>query len=76
MILDERGFSGFEDWAERASETLSKYGPVPSIISYKAWRAWAADILMLSGIANQKPPSPHTYSDWRAWVQDFNQVVS
>lgn len=76
MILDERGFSDFEDWAENASLTLSKYGNVPSIISAKAWREWAAALLQLPGVANQNPPSPYPYGQWRLWVSDFNRVVN
>jgi len=76
MILDERGFDGFEDWAEQASLTLARFGAVPTIISHKDWRNWATQLLQLPGIAQQNPPAPNSYGHWRAWVADFNMVVN
>lgn len=76
MILDERAFDSFEDWAERIAMPLYQYGNVPSIVSYKQWKNWAYDVVQISAIAAQNPPSPKDYGDWRSWASAFNQAVT
>ena len=66
MILDERGFSGFEEWADRISLVLDRYGDVPTIISAKEWPRWAAAVCQLSSVAGQNPPAPQYFKDWRS----------
>ena len=76
MILDERDFSNFEEWAERAGSMLERYGPAPTIISYRDWQLWANAVCQFSLIAGQSPPSPSMYGAWRPWAKDFNQSIN
>lgn len=76
MILDERGFSGFEEWADRVCRLLEPYGNPPTIISAKDWRTWASVVCRFPRISGQQPPNPDHFANWRAWVQSFNQAVT
>jgi hypothetical protein len=73
LILDERGFTSFVDWAERAKELLSQYGTLPSPISEDAWQRWGANLGLLPGIQNI--PMPYSYNEWKEWVKDLNRTV-
>jgi hypothetical protein len=69
-------FSNFEEWADQTNLLLSRYGTMPTIISYKDWDRWACAVLMFPQISGQNPPAPSRYSDWRSWARDFNLTVN
>lgn len=76
MILDERGFSCFEDWAEQTNYLLARYGTMPTIISWKDWPHWATAVIQFPQISGQNPPPPSQYREWRDWARAFNLTVN
>jgi hypothetical protein len=75
LILDERSFGRFEEWADRATPLLEKYGAIPTFIPAKEWVHWATIVCALPAISGQTPPMARIYSDWKSWAQDFNRVI-
>jgi hypothetical protein len=75
LILDERQFAKFEEWADRVTPLLDRYGPIPALVPAKEWARWANTVCALPAISGQTPPAARVYTDWKSWAQDFNRVV-
>lgn len=75
MILDTRGFKDFQEWADRASFILSRYGTIPEADGMLDWKVWANAVVQLIRVGGQVPPSPQFYPSWEKWATDFNMAV-
>lgn len=76
MILDERYFNDFGDWAARITQFLARYGTVPQAVRDEDWRRWAVSLSLLPVLSGQPMPSPYNYSDWKSWAAPFNMAVN